>query len=604
MVDRIRLGSLAGIAAVVPALFWTGLRDPFWIQRSLFWLLGSAAALAWLVGRLESGSFRRPPAAAWPWFLLGLVCVFSGIGRPPVGLALEKAATWILLSLLLWICSEMPDWELRVLRRALIAGAIFVCAYAMLQAAGGDPIDWQWRFGGRVFSSLGNPNFLAGYLLVVFPILFVEMGLVRGLGVHLGLAALTFSAVIGLGLSGTRGAWVAFLAAFLILLGLQAVWTMQRYPQERVLFRGSFWAALFLVSVFLFAVGRRAGGEKGFSVRAAWERLWRSPSAQERLFKWRVAREMIRDHPWRGVGAGHVKVNFALYQAKVRQRHPIALRSSSESNVHNDFLQIAAETGWPGLALFLAGAALFAWRMLRILAYLAWEDPPHRYLRVTATVAAGLAVFLYGGTNFPLEIPSISGPLFLWLGSAEALARPVLAVPVLRPRPVPRLSALLALGLIAGLWIAPPLRSQRFSRLAAMAEAAGDSGAAALLYEKAIRLDPLRAEKIAYELSEIYRRRGDEPSLEKAIRFCELSLSLRHYAEMYNNLGNLHFELARLEVRRLRPRASDSDVIRRMSPDRRAAILAAWRRALEIGLPDETAQKNLERNLARLERKE
>lgn len=55
--------------------------------------------------------------------------------------------------------------------------AFLVCVYGLIQAAGLDPLGWSESTKERIFSTLGQPNFLASYLLLVFPIsgyLFVE----------------------------------------------------------------------------------------------------------------------------------------------------------------------------------------------------------------------------------------------------------------------------------------------------------------------------------------------------------------------------------------------------------------------------------------------
>jgi len=67
----------------------------------------------------------------------------------------------------------LRDW-LKVKRaiETLIFSSIFVCFYGLLQYFNLDPLDWKEKitYTGRIFSSLGQPNFLGQYLILVIPL--------------------------------------------------------------------------------------------------------------------------------------------------------------------------------------------------------------------------------------------------------------------------------------------------------------------------------------------------------------------------------------------------------------------------------------------------
>ena len=56
------------------------------------------------------------------------------------------------------------------LRAAVSAGAILVAAYAVLQKSGHDPVWDGFLPGARVFSSIGQANALAAYLVLALPL--------------------------------------------------------------------------------------------------------------------------------------------------------------------------------------------------------------------------------------------------------------------------------------------------------------------------------------------------------------------------------------------------------------------------------------------------
>ena len=112
--------------------------------------------------------------------------------------------------------------------------------------------------------------------------------------------------------------------------------------------------------------------------------------------------------------------------------------------------------------------------------------------------------------------------------------------------------------------------SGRLSYLAASKPGIGPEERAGY-YEKALRLDPVHSERAAYELGMLYVSMGDH---DRAIESFNRSISLRNYAEVYNDLGNCYY----------------------LKGDRKNAA-ANWRTAIELGLPDPAARSRIKKNL-------
>ncbi|OGR86027.1 MAG: hypothetical protein A3A86_02800 [Elusimicrobia bacterium RIFCSPLOWO2_01_FULL_60_11] len=74
-------------------------------------------------------------------------------------------------------------------------------------------------------------------------------------------------------------------------------------------------------------------------------------SARIRLRLWRAAGEMIKDHPLAGVGYHGWRQNIPAYSKK---DPGWSLDPAAYAHAHNSYLTFAAETGIPGLLLFLA----------------------------------------------------------------------------------------------------------------------------------------------------------------------------------------------------------------------------------------------------------
>ena len=97
-------------------------------------------------------------------------------------------------------------------------------------------------------------------------------------------------------------------------------------------------------------------------------------NARARFLYWGAAFEMWRAHPLAGVGAGNFSTRLPEARAAFAASHPHStLPGLNEkflnAGAHNEYLQIFAELGAAGLALFVAFCAALmwsAWRALRI----------------------------------------------------------------------------------------------------------------------------------------------------------------------------------------------------------------------------------------------
>jgi O-antigen ligase len=79
--------------------------------------------------------------------------------------------------------------------------------------------------------------------------------------------------------------------------------------------------------------------------------LQKNPSNVERLYLWRVARDMIAHSPITGVGFRQWGEKVPEYSARYSPSWKFS--PASFHHAHNTYLQVAAETGLVGLALFL-----------------------------------------------------------------------------------------------------------------------------------------------------------------------------------------------------------------------------------------------------------
>ncbi|MBI1979814.1 MAG: O-antigen ligase family protein [Elusimicrobia bacterium] len=497
-------------------------------------------------------SIPFPPLSV-PLLLFLSAILFSLTHAVHPSIVLQFLFWQILLFCFYWITSLLrDDQEREPIFLAIALSTILAGFYGAFQRFGFDFVAWETQWNHRPFSTFGNPNFAAGWWMLTLPLLLTRClnpnqkwnrRCLYGIGSLLSLLNLYWSA--------TRGAWLA--AGLSLTLGT-AFWFFGESRRKKDFKSLAVTQTLLIVSVF-FALGF------WWWIRADWRG---DRSLQERIFKWKTALSIVHDNPLMGVGAGNLKTHFALYQAKTKEGMDLQLKSTSESNVHNDYLQIGTEIGLFGLGAYLSIFA--AWFFYFLRQDITWN-----------TIGPGMALLgflIYSLSNFPFQHAPSAALLFFLLGNIPNKTPSPIPNPGQRPRkPHPLLwigAWILALLFFSNL-ILKPLYAERLRFQASFSEKEGDLQKAISQYTRAIELDYSRSEKTAYQLGECYRKTGD---LHRAIHAYQISTHLRNYGEVYNNIGNCYYLLQEKKL------AKEN-----------------WEIAARLGLPDPKAQEQLQTNL-------
>jgi len=399
----------------------------------------------------------------------------------------------------------------------IAAAVLLVCIYGLYQKFCFSFLGFKNEFSGRIYSTLGNPNFMSSFLLISFPF-FVKWAKEKKAG------WLTLIPYICLLLTETAG---SILSATVILTML-----FLRFKKENIF---SFPKILLPVHLLILAAGLIF-----FNVSS------KRSSVIERFFKWRVGFEIVKEKPLLGAGIGGVKTNFALYQAKVQRN--FELKSTSESKIHNDYIQVISETGLLGFLAYLY-LIFSAFTLLRKSNFLAF--------------AAFCAFLLDGLTNFPMELPS--SLLIFVFALSFAGERETPKSKMLAAGKIVLLSALAVMVFI----LSRELIADRERNIGFFFYENKNNSAAVKYLEKAHKLSPTSG-KIAYYLGMSYVNTKNYP---KAIQAFKNSVQIRHYGEVYNDLGNAYY----------------------LNNERKKAVLC-WEKAIRLGIKEkEILQKNIEK---------
>ncbi|HYE77435.1 MAG TPA: O-antigen ligase family protein, partial [bacterium] len=279
------------------------------------------------------------------------------------------------------------------------AGGGLVVLYGLIQLHdrtwSGPRWDWiRWGetsfTGASIWSTLGNPNHLAGFLAVILPIGVVLALLYRSWWVRALIAAIAAVAVLELLQTTTRGAWLATVVAFLALAALM-VPEIKRHPKVAASLAGGLVVAVVVAGMALGST-RNLGAQLGSAFK-----FGDNSTAVQRVELWKTAVRIASDRPLVGTGPDGYRIFFTSLQSPkfVRLYGPDQIANGP----HNVFMNYLSTQGYPALVAFVgllglaALRAVGSWRRVRRIEANA-EDGFSAQGREARLVLAGVVVAL------------------------------------------------------------------------------------------------------------------------------------------------------------------------------------------------------------------
>lgn len=387
----------------------------------------------------------------------------------------------------------------------------------------------------RNWHPIGHQNYVAGYLLLVLPLLvglaFSQHGWRRfgwlG-GFMLGLVTLYST--------GSRGGWLGLIVGVLAFIGL-AAW---QYPQLRKALLGSGLVCFGAIALW---------GASSDRIRSLFTALSSQGSGGEltyRLITNATGWQMGLDHPGLGAGLGGVTLLYQKYRPEWAGRE-----AELTYQLHSTPTQLWAELGLAGTLLTLIS--------LIAIGYLSWRwgrsqsrvhdlsTPP----LLMVGVISGLAGYsVYALTDYQLDNVCISGTLIIFVAVLIAENRHPLNSPDFTPqtgRTLYRRVALVGAGILAAvsLWLYPIHRAWMLSSQGFLALQQNDVASFVTYLEKAHQLapwEPYYAYQLAWNLGELAYQSQDaqqqEALRQESLRWFETAIARSPNQEFgYANSG-------------------------------------------------------------------
>jgi len=118
-----------------------------------------------------------------------------------------------------------------------------------------------------------------------------------------------------------------------------------------------------------------------------------------RTYIWKDSINMIRDFPLFGVGLGNFSLAYTLYKKDAYWPHVY-------DHAHNDYIELATETGIVGFALVFWALIAFFRKVYRSEKYFSSEKDPFSYYILVGLLSGMFGMFVHTITEFTFQIPA------------------------------------------------------------------------------------------------------------------------------------------------------------------------------------------------------
>jgi O-antigen ligase len=291
----------------------------------------------------------------------------------------------------------------------MIISATLVATYGILQKLGYNPLFYGTTMSTeeRSYSTLGNPIYLGGYLIMVIPI---AIAFFFNSDVVLYKVSLFVSILImycSLIFTYSRGAYIGFLFSLFVFFYFLGPKYIIEY--RRILL---YLIVSFLVLFVIFSKQQitTPDGKKDLIERIISIGDIRENASAARLVLWKGTLKIIKDYPFLGTGLETFGIIYPKYQDPSYLKFEGRLVMAGKP--HNIFLQTAINSG-------LAGIFVYLWIIVIFLRYVVEKIKKTDYINeriIYVSVLSAIVGYLVQ-SQFAFDTPSVGLLYWVYLGS-------------------------------------------------------------------------------------------------------------------------------------------------------------------------------------------
>ena len=289
------------------------------------------------------------------------------------------------------------DRKMKVLANFLLATVTCAIIYGFVQLSGRDPFNWSGAFNTRVFSTFGNPNFYAAFLVLTGPLILSYFFTTQNKAVRVMYGLLFAANTVSLFITGSKGGWLGIAGSISIFTLLMVKYVVHSRRLK-----------VYLITFTLAAILLSAFGVYRYS-------LQRKDSLRFRLLTWRSTINMIKLNPVTGNGLGTFRLLYPAYRDpeifRIEGKH-----QTETQHPENEYLEIINDQGLIGIGLYIwLLYTVFSRGIKRIKGYLSQNRYPLKpEVYYLTGYLAGLAGLL-AHNLFCVNLRFVSSGFYFWL---------------------------------------------------------------------------------------------------------------------------------------------------------------------------------------------
>lgn len=361
--------------------------------------------------------------------------------------------SWLSYGVIFFAISQRNrEFYLALLKVSLFSSAL-VASWGFLEHWGIDASYWVQDVRARVFSTLGQPNWLAAFLAMMIPwSVYFYLTERRKQLLWIGLTSLLYVTFV---FTYSRGGNIGLGAGVVVLLAMLASVGIKPFLRKLLLLA----LPLALITI-LFATPLTSRLFPGPAPRTVQTLEGGDETGNIRLIVWQGAWDIFRHYPLLGSGPETFGESFYRFR-------PVEMNKTSEwdflfNKAHNEYLNYLATTGIAGTVAYLALLGSFIW--LALARFLREKSANEKLLLIAAVSSTStyLVQNIFGFTVVPLALLFIFNLAYPAFSTREiVLAWPRSWALIRRYlTPVLLIALMASLYLIANLWRADVAYSQ------------------------------------------------------------------------------------------------------------------------------------------------
>ncbi len=399
--------SIIAMTILIPVIFYTRTNDVFEINKMFIFRFFTILICAiWLYTVVMQEKKLTLVRTDFDFPMVGyfITCVLSTIFTINIYVSIfgvyedyEGILTmlnYVMLYFIIVNFANKTEMIKKIFLAMLIASGI-ISIYGIAQNFGWDFVMWNpdTYSPERFFATLGNPNFLAAYLVSTIPPMFILFFMTRENLKKIIILAVLFVSIVVLFFTKSRGGMLSFIVTMVFI----AVYSYidSRKTENELFSKNKIWfimAGILIILSFLHP-----------KVQTAFAMVWdrtrslftiKGWALTPRMYIWKSALAMFRDRVLLGSGLDTFQVMFPYY------RLPIYWQlewNGTPEKTHNIFLQVLATQGAVGFGVFMLLIVSFFKKSFNMI--FGEKDIQKRYLAFGVMMAI-IAFFVQGLFNY------------------------------------------------------------------------------------------------------------------------------------------------------------------------------------------------------------